>query len=181
MNHEEKLKEKIGKSHGFKTPDDFLEPVFKRISENLPEREEVVEPERTFWQKIRAYVYLAAMFGGIWCTMRIVSDLKISQKPELSLDNPPTLVAKAIETPEVEEQLNLSQQVSDAAIVTDAVLAYDDIDEFAEDFDYEFSPEVESIDVESIQAEVGGSNTNDETDIPDEEFYYDYYDYYASL
>lgn len=182
MNHEDKLKEKIGTSHGFKVPEGFLEPVIKNISDTLPERKAPMAPDRTLWQKVRAYVYLAAMFAGLWCTMKIVTDLKVSNRQEVSLDNPPALVAQAMDTPEVVEQLNVPQQASDAAIVADAVLSYDDIDDFAEDFDYEFSPEVDNIDVKTIQAELSKENTADhEETYPDDEFYYDYYDYYAAL
>lgn len=176
MDHEKIIKNKIGKDHGFKTPDGFLEPVYEKVSRNLPERVVMQAPPRTFWQRVKPYVYLAAMFAGLWCTMKIVSQMQISRTEKISLDNPPALVAQALSTPEVESQMNFVGEVNDLDIMTDAVASYDNIDEFKEDFDYEFTDQVADIDVRALQAELMTDDTSSTGDDDfDEDFYYDYY------
>lgn len=176
MNHEEIIKKKIGKEHGFKAPEGFLEPTYKHVCENLPERKPVEIPRRTVWQTIRPYVYLAAMFMGLWCTMKIVSSMQISRQEKVSLDNPPALVAQAVATPEVEARLNLAQQANDIAIVSDAVASYNSIEEFEEAFDYQFTDQVEEIDVKALQRELAADDASGEGDDDfDEDFYYNYY------
>lgn len=178
MKDEDIIKRKIGKEHGFKVPEGFLEPVYKDVMEHLPERKPVVEPRRTMWQTIRPYVYLAAMFMGLWCTMKIVSQMQTSRQ-QVSLDNPPALVAQAVSTPEVE--VHLARQTNDVDIVGDVVADYDNIDEFEDDFDYEFTEQVEDIDVKAMQQEFAKQEGSDEDNIDDYEFDDYYYDYYASL
>lgn len=180
MNYEENIKKKIGKDSGLKVPEgDFLSPVYKQVMTNLPERKPFEMPHRSMWQRMRPYVYLAAMFAGLWCTMKIVTRLTTKPQEVISLDNPPALVAQAIETPEVVNELNLPQQASDISIVTEAAVTYDNIDEFEKDFDYQFSPEVKEIDIDALQKEFADDNLSDD-------FYYDLsddylYDYYAYI
>lgn len=187
MNHEDIIKKKIGKNHGFKVPEGFLEPVYKQVRENLPERKPIEFPQRTMWQRVRPYVYLAAMFLGLWATMKIVTTLKVQQQPVVSLDNPPALVAQAISTPEVEEQLNLAMEANDIAIVNDAVAAYDNIEDFQQDFDYQFEDKVQDIDIEALRTEaVTNENSSDAPEIQIDDIDFDidedlFYDYYAML
>lgn len=175
MDHEKIIKDKIGKDHGFKVPDGFLEPVYETVGSNLPERPVMKAPPRTFWQRVRPYVYLAAMFAGLWCTMKIVSQMQISKSEKVSLDNPPALVAQALATPEVEARLNIPGELNDMDIVSDAVVSYDNIEEFKEDFDYEFTEQVADIDVRDLQNELVADDSSSSDDDFDDDFYYDYY------
>ncbi len=178
MDPEKIIKDKIGKNHGFKVPDGFLEPMIDSMGRNLPQRPIMKAPPRTLWQRVRPYVYLAAMFVGLWCTMKIVSQMQISRSAKVSLDNPPALVAQALSSPEVDAQLNLSGELNDMDIVSDVVGSYDNIEEFKEDFDYEFSEQVADIDVRALQEEFASdlsSSGDEDSDDFDEDFYYDYY------
>lgn len=181
MKNEDIIKRKIGKGHGFKVPEGFLEPVRKDLLGKLPERKPVVAPRRTMWQTIRPYVYLAAMFMGLWCTMKIVTQMQTSRHPEVSLDNPPALVARAVTSPEVEAQLNIAQQANDVDIVGDVAANYDDMSDFEKDFDYQFTDEVEDIDVKAMQQEFAREDASDDDMLDDYDFDEFYYDYYASL
>lgn len=64
----------INHQSGMTVPDGFFDEFNKRMAENLPvqewEKEQPVIMPRTFWQKVRPYVYMAAMFMGIWCMMK---------------------------------------------------------------------------------------------------------------
>lgn len=62
---------KLGKDSGFKVPENYFENFADEMAKSLPEQE--IRPEETpsLWQRVRPYVYMAAMFAGIWCMMRI--------------------------------------------------------------------------------------------------------------
>ncbi|MCM1319192.1 MAG: hypothetical protein NC217_02285 [Muribaculaceae bacterium] len=122
MKAEDKLKQKYGSDPGFRVPEDYFDTVFVKISSELPEYPEA-QTIKTLsrWQRIKPYVYLAAMFAGIWCTMKMVNMMSNSQQ-EVSLDNPPAIVAQAMDSPEV-----LAQVTSQPSVMV--------IDDFEEDLD----------------------------------------------
>lgn len=65
---------KIDHQSGMTVPDNFFEDFNKRMIEALPEQSwEKSSPQimpRSFWSRVRPYVYMAAMFLGIWCMMK---------------------------------------------------------------------------------------------------------------
>lgn len=65
---------KIDHHSGMTVPDNFFEDFNKRMIEALPEQSwEKSSPRimpRSFWSRVRPYVYMAAMFLGIWCMMK---------------------------------------------------------------------------------------------------------------
>lgn len=65
---------KIDHQSGMSVPDNFFEDFNKRMIEALPEQSwENSSPRimpRSFWSRVRPYVYMAAMFLGIWCMMK---------------------------------------------------------------------------------------------------------------
>lgn len=65
---------KIDHQSGMTVPDNFFEDFNKRMTEALPEQSwEKSSPRimpRSFWSRVRPYVYMAAMFLGIWCMMK---------------------------------------------------------------------------------------------------------------
>lgn len=59
-------------SDGMTVPEGFFADFAAKMEAALPERKpKVIDVPRTFWQKVRPYVYLAAMFAGIWCMMQM--------------------------------------------------------------------------------------------------------------
>lgn len=89
MRHEDKLKETVGKKLPYTVPEGYFESLRNRVMESLPDYPEKPKAKTlTTWQKIRPYVYLAAMFAGIWCMMQIfhrVSTSAISHQDELAV------------------------------------------------------------------------------------------------
>lgn len=81
-------------SAGMSVPEGYFDAVNDRIIASLPYRPEAEErplPPRTIWQKVRPYVYMAAMFAGVWCMMKMFSSL--STPKELS---PSPILAEAL-------------------------------------------------------------------------------------
>lgn len=96
MKFEDRLTEKINRKTGQTVPDGYFELVIRQVEARLPERDDLsgrpVKP-LSRWHRIRPYVYLAAMFAGIWCMMKMFHD--ISDRSSLNIDNPPALVAQS--------------------------------------------------------------------------------------
>ena len=72
MKQEDKLKEVAGKGSPFSVPDNYFESFKTNLIQSIPEYpEKPVEKKLSAWQKFRPYIYLAAMFAGIWLMMNI--------------------------------------------------------------------------------------------------------------
>ncbi|MCM1348914.1 MAG: hypothetical protein NC338_05830 [Firmicutes bacterium] len=74
----------INHESGMTVPENYFENFNRHMASELPQMpwesaDPVVMP-RSFWQKVRPYVYMAAMFAGIWCMMKTF-DLMHSDSP----------------------------------------------------------------------------------------------------
>lgn len=63
----------LPKTNGMTVPPDFFENFTSKMMERIPAEEPKpqVAEKRTIWQIIRPYVYMAAMFAGIWLMMNM--------------------------------------------------------------------------------------------------------------
>ena len=83
-------------SAGLKVPDGYFDAFCRTMSVSLPFRQEIEDPEaadkelqpKTFWAKIRPYVYMAAMFAGVWCMLQMFASLTGAGKLQPIDDNP---------------------------------------------------------------------------------------------
>lgn len=87
---------KADRKDGMTVPDGYFEDFATRMAAALPEMEwEKPAPKvmpRTVWQRVRPYLYLAAMFMGVWCMMKMF-DLMRTDSSGLSIDNNPIMTA----------------------------------------------------------------------------------------
>lgn len=134
MSAENRLKEKYGNDPGFRIPEGFFEEKFREISVSLPEAPAKAPAMRlTRWQRVRPYVYLAAMFAGIWCMMKMFHTM--SSSSDISLDNPPAVVAEVMESsPEVMELYSASMSQDDYSLERSVMDEYDNFEDFENDF-----------------------------------------------
>lgn len=128
MRHENKLKEKVGTRLPYKVPEGYFESFKKNLMSSLPEYPEAAKPKQlSKWQRIKPYVYLAAMFAGIWCMMQIFHNMSNQEvaREEAVLANyePDSYDLYVDET--VGDDLELEDEVVDL---------YPSIDEFKKDF-----------------------------------------------
>ncbi len=67
-NEHSQILERVSRHDGMTVPEGYFADFAARMEAAIPERR-VAEPPvvRSTWQKIRPYVYMAAMFAGIWC------------------------------------------------------------------------------------------------------------------
>ena len=72
MNDDKRLLEKFGRKHPFTTPEGYFDDFTARIMDTLPEKETPAEPHITMWQRVKPWVYMAAMFCGLMLSVRLV-------------------------------------------------------------------------------------------------------------
>lgn len=72
-------------------PEGFFESFAEEMAGRLPENPEAERPvvlrPKTTWQRLRPYVYMAAMFAGIWCMLKMFTMMTPSAGVDLSIDN----------------------------------------------------------------------------------------------
>ena len=66
---------KLGKDSGFKVPENYFADFNTKMMESLPKPNLTPQVKPSLWVRIRPYVYMAAMFAGIWCMMRVFNDM----------------------------------------------------------------------------------------------------------
>lgn len=135
MNEEDRLIEKYGRNTGMKVPDGYFESVYDEISAKLPEYNHTRRfVEMTFWQRVKPYVYLAAMFAGIWLMMKVF--YISSQMGDMSLDNPPEQIVLAMSDASMSEEFATPVSAPDFELEEAVIRDYSDIDDFERDFGY---------------------------------------------
>lgn len=84
---------KVGRRDGMTVPEDFFADFSSRMSESLPERSwampQAAQP-RSLWQRVRPYAYMAAMFAGVWCMLKMFT-LISSTSCDMGIDSNPIL------------------------------------------------------------------------------------------
>ncbi len=70
--------DKIGRRSGMTVPENYFADFASRMEAKLPEHK-ATQPgkvlHRNVWQQCRPYIYMAAMFSGIWLMMWIFNDI----------------------------------------------------------------------------------------------------------
>ncbi len=72
MKEDMNLKQKFGKENHFTVPDDYFKNLVPAIMEKLPEQEVKETPHIKLWDRVKPWVYMAAMFCGLLFTIRTV-------------------------------------------------------------------------------------------------------------
>lgn len=130
---EQNILDKVDRKTGYTVPPHYFDSVRSKIMENLPEYQEQKQPDFSVWQRIKPYLYMAAMFAGIWCMMKMFHMITTT---DLSLDNPPQAVAMAIaESDHSYWDIYHSNDNAESFILEEELSAnYSSIEEFKKDF-----------------------------------------------
>ncbi len=78
MDKHNDLLDKISHRDGMTVPEGYFADFKTRMEAALPDRPELTAPAvmpRSTWQRVRPYVYMAAMFAGIWCMLKMFTML----------------------------------------------------------------------------------------------------------
>lgn len=124
--------EKVGGHTGFRVPDNYFDDVRKKILADLPQYKVEKAPKLSAWQRVKPYIYMAAMFAGIWCMMKM---MHIISSSDLSLDNPPETVAVAMANSDPSDWSFSSSDAMDTFMLEDQIAdSYSSLEDFARDF-----------------------------------------------
>lgn len=122
--------DKVNRNDGMKVPEGYFDDFARRMEASLPRQEwelsasaqgdDAAKPRvlpRSIWQKIRPYVYLAAMFMGVWCMMKTFDMMRPSQP--LSFDSNPVLAAAVSNDYFVDDYMISSGDVTEYELLND--------------------------------------------------------------
>lgn len=145
MKQEQQLLSKYGKDSGMKVPEGYFPELEKHIMEALPpyvKKKPIIE--LSAWQRVKPYVYLAAMFCGIWLMMKVFHTA--TQPLSLNLDNPPEALVEMIDGGLDYDVHYLPYLMEDFdAEDEELIMSYDNIEDFEQDFGYTLQPEYDDI------------------------------------
>lgn len=74
------INSRLPRTDGMTVPDGYFDDFAARMTSMLPDRPELdnlmeggkpAVVNRTLWQRVRPYVYMAAMFAGVWCMLKL--------------------------------------------------------------------------------------------------------------
>lgn len=73
MKEENKIPEKGGTENPFRIPGGYFENLTSEVMGRLPVKEKpaILRKKTAMWEKIRPWLYMAAMFIGAWLIIRI--------------------------------------------------------------------------------------------------------------
>lgn len=72
MGKEDNILKKVGTQNPFSVPDHYFETFTRELMDKLPEKEPLpVMNEPTLWQRVKPWIYMAAMFCGIMLSVRV--------------------------------------------------------------------------------------------------------------
>lgn len=72
MKEDMNLKHKFGTENHFTVPEDYFKNLVPNIMEQLPELEVKETPTIRLWDRVKPWIYMAAMFCGLLFTIRAV-------------------------------------------------------------------------------------------------------------
>ena len=75
MKEEDNILKRVGKENPFRVPDGYFEHLTSKVMDSLPEKEVPVllQREPTRWERIKPWLYMAAMFAGAALILRIAT------------------------------------------------------------------------------------------------------------
>lgn len=71
MEKENDILNKIDRKSGFKVPKGYFDNLTNRVMDQLPEQMSVLPQSSSMWDRVKPWVYMAAMFGGMALMVRI--------------------------------------------------------------------------------------------------------------
>lgn len=139
-----------GKGDGMTVPEGYFEDFALKMSSRLPFREELDKPVaqqtpagNSRWLRVRPYFYMAAMFAGAWCLIKMFS-LMSSAPSEVTIENYPSL-SRALE----------NEQFVDEYVIDD-LSSYDVMEEYYYD---ETGEELDQEQTDAVEGDIAADQT----------------------
>ena len=135
MKQEEELISKYGKVSGMKVPENYFPDLEKQIMGNLPPYPKTVPTVHlSRWHRMKPYIYLAAMFCGIWLMMKVFHTA--TQPISMSLENPPEALVEMLDGG-WDYDIHYRPYMPEFDLDDEEfIMSYDNIEDFEKDFGY---------------------------------------------
>lgn len=84
MKEEDKIMKKCGTKNPFTVPEGYFDNLTNDIMSRLPEKEDSPEmpTEISLWERVRPWLYMAAMFVAILLPIRFIMNSTLSEKED---------------------------------------------------------------------------------------------------
>lgn len=129
MDPNSRILDQAGRNAGYKVPEDYFAGFRRKMIDRLPEKPQREAEKPSVWTRVKPYLYMAAMFAGIWGMMKMFHMITSS---DLSLDNPPEAVVMAMADSDI--PVWTSDRSEMYLLEDDMIGQYADIEDFKEDF-----------------------------------------------
>lgn len=92
MKEEDNLRKMVGAENPFRVPEGYFSRLTAEVMERLPEKEQVVPAHResTRWERIKPWLYMAAMFAGAALIIRVASSDRTPAVDQMAADDAET-------------------------------------------------------------------------------------------
>lgn len=105
MNDTEDILKRHKPDDHLRVPDGYFDGFAQKMSAQLPQKTTTVAHTRTVWQRVRPYAYMAAMFAGIWCMLKMFMLMGGDPGQSLNIDENPGLARVAADEQFVEDYI----------------------------------------------------------------------------
>ena len=110
--------ERIGRNDGMTVPEGYFADFATRMEGMLPlNLEAEAQQKRSLWMRVRPYVYMAAMFAGVFCMTKMFGLMGETDSLDMRIDRNPVMIAALSNQEFVEDYLGDS--MSEAEILDD--------------------------------------------------------------
>ncbi len=141
-------------------PEGYFEQFVSRMESQIAELPATEAPRQVkggLWYTVRPYVYMAAMFAGIWCMMHIFNFMG-SNNVDLSIENHPVVATALSDEEFVEEYIipdaagfDLMEQLYESGVLLEDI--QESSDTISDEYIYD------DIDYSDVDAPTSSSNT----------------------
>ena len=107
---------KVDHKAGYKVPEGYFADFTSKMMEALPEKKIEEHRKPTREMRIRPFIYMAAMFGGVWLMLYMFNDLMGHSSSSLQYDEQ---IADAMQDDKTATELMKTGQFSDYDILND--------------------------------------------------------------
>lgn len=133
MKQEDRLNEKVGKKEPYKVPGGYFDSMRSEVFAKLPAYpEKPKEVKISAWQRVKPYLYLAAMFAGIWCMMKVFHN--VSNIDGTMQDPQRDEIAMMMNDPEIMDYYMEDNAEDEFELQDEVINMYSSIDELKKDF-----------------------------------------------